>query len=170
MKFLVGIISGIIVTVAVAAGVAVASSTTSSASAVSLSPQTSSMQQSSLTQMTVAHATVATRLQGFTGELSRKDTGAFELKVTLRQNGLLVDRDVRLLIARAKVTNRLGHPAQLLDDATARVTGRMLPRSAWRYDDDGRLIPTFAVNRVIVLAFTPPDQGDGEEAQDSSGD
>ena len=135
MKFLVGIISGIVVTVAIAAGVAVASSTTSSAAAVSLGLQ------SSLAQQTPTHATVATRLQGFTGELSRKDTGAFELKVTFRQNGLLVDRDVRLLIAHAKVTNRLGRIVRLpLDDATARVTGTMLPRSAWRLDDDGQLI------------------------------
>ena len=47
-----------------------------------------------------------------------------------------------------------------LDDATARVTGAMLPRSAWRFDDDGKLLPTFAVKRVIVLATTPPDEAD----------
>ena len=170
MKFLVGIISGIVVTVAVAAGAAVASNTTSSSSAVSLSQQSSLLQQSSLTQQTASHQTVATRLQGFTGELSRKDTGAFELKVTLRQNGVLVDRDVRLLIAHAKVTNRLGRPAQLLDDATARVSGRMLPQSAWRLDDDGQLLPTIAATRVIVLAATPPDEGEVQDAQDSNGD
>jgi hypothetical protein len=173
MKFLVGIISGIVVTVAVAAGVAVASSTTASSSAVSLAPQSASLQQgslaqqSSLTQQTPTHATHATRLQGFTGKLSQKDSGAFELKVTLRQNGLLVDRDVRLLIAHAKISNRLGRPSLLLDDATARVTGTMLPRSAWRYDDDGQLIATFAANRVIILAATPPDS---QDTQDSSSD
>ena len=120
-----------------------------------------------MAQQTPTHTTVATRLQGFTGELSRKDSGALELKVTLRQNGLLVDRDVRLLVARAKVTNRLGRIVQLpLDDATARVTGTMLPRSAWRLDDDGQLIATFAATRVIVLASTPPDQ----TVQDSNSD
>jgi hypothetical protein len=170
MKFLVGIISGIVVTVAVAAGAAVASNTTSSSSAVSLAPQSSLLQQSSLTQQTATHQTVATRLQGFTGELSRKDTGAFELKVTLRQNGVLVDRDVRLLVAHAKVTNRLGRPAQLLDDATARVSGRMLPQSAWRLDDDGQLLPTIAATRVILLTATPIDQGEVQDAQDSNGD
>jgi len=44
------------------------------------------------------------RLQGLTGELSHKDTGAFELKVTVRQNGLLVDRDVLLLLPGASTT------------------------------------------------------------------
>jgi hypothetical protein len=170
VKFLVGIISGIVVTVAVAAGAAVASSTTSSSSVVSLAPQASLTQQSSLTQQTATYQTVQTRLQGFTGELSRKDSGAFELKVTLRQNGVLVDRDVRLLVAHAKVTNRLGRPAQLLDDATARVTGTMLPRSAWRLDDDGQLLPTFAAKRIIVIASTPQDQGEVQDVQDSNGD
>jgi hypothetical protein len=170
MKFLVGIISGIVVTVAVAAGAAVASNTSSS-SAVSLAPQSSLMQQRSLTQQTATHQTVQTRLVGFTGELSRKDSGAFELKVTLRQNGVLVDRDVRLLVAHAKVTNRLGRLVQLpLDDATARVAGRMLPQSAWRLDDDGQLLPTIAATRVILLTATPIDQGDVQDAQDSNGD
>ena len=167
MKFLVGIISGIVVTVAVAAGVAVASSTTSSSSAVSLAPQSSLMQQGSLAQQTSTHATHVTRLQGFTGELSQKDSGAVELKVTLRQNGLLVDRDVRLLIAHATITNRIGRRVQLLDDATARVTGTMLPRSAWRYDDDGQLLATFAANRIIILATARPES---QDSQDSNGD
>jgi hypothetical protein len=171
VKFLVGIISGIVVTVAVAAGAAVASNTTSSSSVVSLAPQSSLMQQSSLTQQTATHQTAQTRLEGFTGELSRKDTGAFELKVTLRQHGVFVERDVRLLVAHAKVTNRLGQLVRLpLDDATARVSGKMLPRSAWRLDDDGQLLPTIAATRVIVLATTPPDQGEVQDAQDSNGD
>jgi hypothetical protein len=168
VKFLVGIISGIVVTVAVAAGAAVASSTTSSSSAVSLAPQSSLMQQSSLTQQTATHQTVATRLGGLTGELSRKDTGAFELKVTLRQNGVFVERDVRLLVAHAKVTNRLGRLVRLpLDDATARVSGRMLPHSAWRQDDDGQLLPTFAANRIILLTATPIERTNQAEDQDT---
>jgi len=45
----------------------------------------------------------------------------------------------------------------------ARVTGKLLPRSAWRLDDDGQLLPTFAANRVIVIATTPQetDQTEG---------
>jgi hypothetical protein len=168
VKFLVGIISGIVVTVAVAAGAAVASSTTSSSSVVSLAPQASLTQQSSLTQQTATYQTVQTRLQGFTGELSRKDSGAFELKVTLRQNGVLVERDVRLLIVHAKVSNRLGRLVRLpLDDATARVSGRMLPRSAWRLDDDGQLLPTFAANRIILLTATPIERANQAEGQDT---
>jgi hypothetical protein len=168
MKFLVGIISGIVVTVAVAAGAAVASNTSSSSSAVSLAPQSSLQQQSSLTQQTATHQTVQTRLQGFTGELSYKDTGAFELKVTLRQNGVLVDRDVRLLVAHAKVSNRLGRLIRLpLDDATARVTGRMLPQSAWRLDDDGQLLPTFAATRIILLTAPPIERTNQAEGQDT---
>ena len=101
-----------------------------------------------------------------TGELSHKDTGAFELKVTVRQNGLLVDRDVLLLVARASVTNRAGQRVRLpLEDATARVVGRLLPRSAWRVDDDGQLLATFAAKRVVVLATTAPDQADSQDTQ-----
>ena len=167
MKFLVGIISGIVLAIAAAAvaGVAIASNSSSDAPAASV------IAQSSFSPQTPARPTAVRRVQAFTGELSRKDTGAFELKVTLRQNGLLVDRDVRLLVAHAKVTNRLGRIVRLpLDDATARVTGVLLPRSAWRLDDDGQLIPTFAANRVIVIATTPPDQSDGQDVQDSNGD
>jgi hypothetical protein len=81
---------------------------------------------------------------------------------------VLVDREVRVLVARAKVTNHAGRRVRLpLDDATARVTGAMLPRSAWRVDDDGRLIATFAASRVLVIATTPPDEADQAEGQGS---
>jgi len=167
MKFLVGIISGIVLAIAAAAvaSVAVASNTTSDA------PATSVIAQSLVTPQSPARTTTTRRVQAFTGELSYKDTGAFELKIALRQNGLLVDRDVRLLVAHAKVSNRLGRIVRLpLEAATARVTGSMLPRSAWRLDDDGQLIPTFSANRVIVIATTPPDQSDAQDTQDTTGD
>jgi glycerophosphoryl diester phosphodiesterase len=74
-----------------------------------------------VTPQSPARTTTTRRVQAFTGELSYKDTGAFELKIALRQNGLLVDRDVRLLVAHAKVSNRLGRIVRLpLEDATAR--------------------------------------------------
>jgi hypothetical protein len=117
----------------------------------------------------VAHTqTAAKPVQRLTGELSHKDTGAFELKITVRENGVLVDRDVRVLVARAKVTNRAGQRVRLpLDDATARVTGAMLPRRAWRLDDDGQVIATFAASRVLVIATTPRDEADQAEGQAS---
>ena len=153
MKFLIGIISGIALA---GAGVTVASSNPFETATATAAPQ------AVFAQPAVAQTpTVAKRVQAFTGELSHKDTGAFELKITVLQNGVLVDRDVRILVARATVTNRAGQRVRLpLDDATARVTGAMLPRSAWRFDDDGKLLPTFAVKRVIVLATTPPDEAD----------
>jgi len=70
------------------------------------------------------------------------------------------------LVARAIVTNRAGQRVRLpLEDATARVVGRLLPRSAWRVDDDGQLLATFAAKRVVVLATTAPDQADGQDTQ-----
>ena len=45
-----------------------------------------------------------------------------------------------------------------LDDATARVTGKLLPRSAWRLDDDGQLLPTFAASRVVLVTSIPREQ------------
>jgi hypothetical protein len=84
---------------------------------------------------------------------------------------VLVERDVRLLIAHAKISNRLGRLVRLpLDDATARVSGRLLPQSAWRLDDDGQLLPTLAANHIILLATTPPDQAESQDTQDSNGD
>jgi hypothetical protein len=174
MKFLIGIISGIVLA---GAGAVVVSGSLSNASADTATPQLAFAQQA------VAHTQIAKPVHAFTGELSHKDTGAFELKITVRQSGVLVDRDLRVLVARAKVTNRAGRSVRLpLDDATARVTGAMLPRSAWRIDDDGRLIPTFAARRVVVIGTTPLVEADkaagldtqsaqdSADAQDSSAD
>ena len=116
MKFLIGIISGIALA---AAGVTVVSTNPFDPAAPTVTPEVA------FAQTSVAQTqTAAKPVQRLTGELSHKDTGAFELKVTVRQNGVLVDRDVRVLVARARVTNRAGLRTRLpLDDATARVTG-----------------------------------------------
>ena len=152
MKFLVGTITGIVLAVG---GVAAASTPST------VTPQHKFHKFTVQHKFAPEHKFHKFTAQSLTGELSRKDTGAFELKVVGRQNGVLVDRDLRLLIAHAKVTNRLGRIVRLpLDDATARVTGEMLPRSAWRLDDDGQLIPTFAAKRVVVIANTSRDQTD----------
>ena len=157
MKFLIGIISGIALA---GAGVTVASSDPFDAAAATVTPEVAYAQPSVAQTQTAAKP-----VQRLTGELSQKDTGAFELKITVRRNGMLVDRDVRLLVARAKVTNRAGRRVRLLDDATARVTGAMLPRSAWRLDDDGEVIATFAASRVLVIATSPRDEADHAEGQ-----
>ena len=89
--------------------------------------------------------------QQLAGELTRKDTGAFELTIG--------ERNLRIIVAHAKVTNLAGRPMALpLDDATARVTGKLLPRSAWRLDDDGQLLPTFAASRVVLVTSIPREQ------------
>ena len=160
MKFLIGIISGIVLA---GTGAAVAAGPFNTTSAPTATPQISFTEQA-----VVPTKPLARRVQGLSGELSRKDTGAFELKLTVRQNGELVDRDVRILVAHATVTNRLGRIVRLpLDDATAHVTGVMLPRNAWRLDDDGQLTPTFAAKRVVVLTTTPAENTLETQAQDT---
>jgi hypothetical protein len=162
MKFLIGIISGIALA---GAGIAVVSSNQASASAGTITPQVMAMPESATLTRTL---TAAKRPQGFTGELARSDTGAMELKISALQNGELVDRDVRILVAQATVTNRAGMRVQLpLEAANARVTGFLLPRSAWRADEEGRLIATFSARRVVLLATTPPDEKDQVAEQDT---
>jgi hypothetical protein len=157
MKFLVGTITGIVLAVG---GVAYASNTHQTTAATDLAqveyaPQVIPQAQTAV-KLVPQKQSAAPRLQQLTGELNRKDNGSFELKIG--------ERDLRILVARAKVTNLAGRPVALpLDDANARVTGKLLPRSAWRLDDDGQLLPTFAANRVIVIATTPQetDQTEG---------
>jgi len=160
MKFLIGIISCIALA---GAGLTVASGNPFDAAAATVTPE------AAYAQPSTAHTqTAAKPVQRLTGELSRKDTGAFELKVTVRQNGVLVDREVRVLVARAKVTNRAGRRVRLpLDEAITRVTGAMLPRTAWRLDDDGQVMATFAASRLVVIATTPRDGADQAEGQAS---
>jgi hypothetical protein len=167
MKFLVGIISGIALT---GAGVAVVSNQTSSASAGAVTPQVAFTQQAVAAQQGIAAApaqkVVQRRVQGFAGELSRSDAGALELRTAVRRSGVLVDRDLRILVAHARVTTAAGRLVRLpRDTATVRVFGGVLPRSAWRLDDDGQLIPTVAATRIVVVA-KPVEQDDEAQTQD----
>jgi hypothetical protein len=66
------------------------------------------------------------------------------------------DDAVALLTAQTMVVaggEALQGPAALValaDADTARVRCRMAPRSAWRHDEDGDAIPTFAAGRITV--------------------
>ncbi|MDP9259943.1 MAG: hypothetical protein M3Q31_25800 [Actinomycetota bacterium] len=166
MKFLIGIISGITLA---GAGFAVTSGalSTATATAGSLTTQTALAPQSALVVQSTTHKlTAVKRLQAFTGELSRSDTGAIELKLTSLQNGESVDRDVRILVAHAIVTNRAGSSIRVpLEDATARVTGVLLARSAWRLDDNGQPLATIAAKRILITAAKAPDQADAQDTQ-----
>ncbi|MDX6621937.1 MAG: hypothetical protein QOK36_4323 [Gaiellales bacterium] len=161
MKFLIGIISGIALA---GAGIAVTSSgSPSTAAAETLTPQVALTPETQTTS--TRPATKQVRL--FTGELERKDVG-FELKLTLLQNGERVDRDVRVLVSNARVTNGAGRLVRLpLDEADARISGVMLPRSAWRLDDEGRAIPTLTAKRIIIAPNENAGEG-GKSAQDAS--
>ena len=168
MRFLVGIISGIALT---GAGVAVVSTQTSSASADAVTPQVALTQQAFAASQGIAAApanTVVLRhVQGFAGELSRSDAGAFELRAPVRRGGVLVDRDLRILVAHARVTTAAGRVVRLpLDTATARVFGGLLPRSAWRLDGDGQLIPTVAATRIVIVP-NPVEQDDKAQTEDT---
>jgi hypothetical protein len=174
MKFLIGIISGITLA---GTGFAVTSGalSTATASAGSLTAQTALAPETALAVQSPTHKmTTAKRLQTFTGELSRSDTGAIELKLTSLQNGESVDRDVRILVAQATVTNRAGSRIRIpLEDATARVTGVLLARTAWRLDDNGQPLATIAAKRIVVTAAQAPEQAqaqDTTQAQDSNAD
>jgi hypothetical protein len=155
MKFLVGTITGIVLAVG---GVAYASNTHQTTAATDLAqaeyaPQVVPQKQTVVPQkQTVVPQTqtAATRVQQLAGELKRKDTGAFELKIG--------ERDLRIIVAHAKVTNVAGRPMPLpLDEANARISAKLLPRNAWRLDDDGQLLPTFAASRVVLIP-TPREQ------------
>ena len=148
MKFLVGTITGIVLAVG---GVAYASNTHQTTAATDLAqaeyaPQIVPQKQTVVPQT----QTAATRVQQLAGELKRKDTGAFELKIG--------ERDLRIIVAHAKVTNVAGRPMPLpLDEANARISAKLLPRNAWLLDDDGQLLPTFAASRVVLIP-TPREQ------------
>ena len=148
MKFLVGIITGIVLAVG---GVAYASNTHQTTAATDLAqveftPQVVPQKQTVVPQK----QTAVTRSLQLAGELQRKDTGAFELKIG--------ERDLRIIVAHAKVTNVAGRPMRLpLDEANARITAKLLPRSAWRLDNDGQILPTFTASRIVLIT-TPREQ------------
>jgi hypothetical protein len=154
MKFLIGILSGITLA---GAGIALTSGSAPNAAAQTLTPQVAlTPQAATLTPQTATHRTQPARkqLRLFVGELERKDNG-FELKLTTLQNGETVDRDVRVLVAHARITNRAGTLVRLpLEEADARVSAVLLPRSAWRLNDDGEIVPTLAATRITITPAT----------------
>jgi hypothetical protein len=157
MKFLAGAITGIVLAVG---GVAYASNTHQTTAATDLAqveyaPQVAPQAQTAV-KIAPQTQTGAPRLKQLAGELQRKDTGAFELKIG--------ERDLRIIVAHAKVTNLTGRPMRLpLDEANARISGKLLPRSAWRSDDDGKLLPTFAASHVVLIS-SPRDETDQIES------
>ena len=149
MKFLVGTITGIVLAVG---GVAYASNTHQTTAATDLSQVEYAPQVVPQTQA----ATV--RVQQLAGELERKDNGSFELKIG--------ERDLRILVAHAKVTNVAGRPMRLpFDEANARVIGKLLPRSAWRLDDDGQVLPTFAASRILLIAIPREQTSEADQTE-----
>ena len=49
------------------------------------------------------------------------------------------------------------------DEANARVIGHLLPRSAWRLDDDGQALPTFAASRILLIAIQREQTSDADQ-------
>jgi hypothetical protein len=154
MKFLIGILSGITLA---GAGLALSSGGGSDAAAQSLAPQVALTPESAtITPQSATHRAqpASKQVRLFVGQLARTDNG-FELKLTTLQNGETVDRDVRVLVAHARITNRAGALVRLpLEDADARVSAVLLPRSAWRLNDDGETVPTLAATRITITPTT----------------
>ena len=160
MKFLIGIISGIALALA---GAVIVTHNTSNASAepVVASPVVQTQSQRPLATFKAS----AKPALALTGELSRNDQGALELKLT-SPNG--AERELRVLAAQAQVTSRTGQPARLpLDDATARVNGVIAPRTAWSVDSDGQATPTINATRIVILTTAQTDQPDTHDTPDT---
>ena len=108
-----------------------------------------------------AKAKPASAFSTFEGELSLDD-GLVKLEVQriLGRNSryswqLFEHRAVVALGQGVRILDRSGRqvaPA-FADDSIARVQGRLLPRSAWRWSDDGDLRPVIHAQRIVVLRF-----------------
>ena len=122
---------------------------------------------------------VAPKAQGavrYLGKASVDDNGLLKLDVSQVVAGrgaqaLLVGRDARLLTGPAtRLLDLQGKPVAraLLDHATVRVLGRLLPLSAWSVNDEGERLPTIRAARIVVLQLEPQDEADTEttSAQD----
>jgi hypothetical protein len=159
MKFLVGTITGIVLAVG---GVAYASNAHQTTAATDLAqveyaPQVIPQAQTAV-KLAPQKQIAAPRLQQLTGELNRKDNGSFELKIG--------ERDLRILVAHAKVTNVAGRPMRLpLDEANARIIGKLLPRSAWRLDDDGQILPTYSASRILLITIAREQTSDEDQTE-----
>ena len=110
----------------------------------------------------------ATAPTSFEGKLSLHD-GLVKLKVLrvfapTRSSQLswqLLGRKAFLEIGpRVQIRDSRGAqiPLSLVDDAIARVQGRLLPAASWRWSDD-ELRPVISVRRVVILRLDP-DFGD----------
>jgi hypothetical protein len=159
MKFVVGIVSGIVLS-----GMGVAAVVTSGAAATpaaQVAPARTAHVEHDMRRMPSRRPVATSRRASLVGELKVHDGGVLELKIAVRRVDGLDDQDVRLLVRGARIVGRYGRPTSApLDEARARVLGRMLPRSRWAFDSDGRLVPTFAASQLRVLAAAPVDQGD----------
>ena len=92
------------------------------------------------------------------GKASLEDNGALELDVgdvaTSRGTYATLAGRVRLFTApTTRLVNAAGAPVgrALLDDATIRVSGRLLPRGSWAYNDEGERLPSIRALRIVVL-------------------
>ena len=108
----------------------------------------------------VAAKRPAKALSTFEGELSLDD-GLVKLDVQ-RIGGaansnyswqLLEHHAVLQLEQGVRIVDRSGRQIApvLADDSIALVQGRLLPRSAWRWNDDGELRPVIRAHRIVVL-------------------
>ena len=158
MKFVVGIVSGIVLS---GMGVAAVVTSGATATAAPAAPARTARLAHEMQRMPARRPAVASQRASLVGELKLHDSGVLELKIAVRRFGELDDQDVRLLVRGARVVGRGGRPTTApLDEARARVLGRMLPRSRWAFDSDGRLVPTFAASQIRVLAAPPADRAD----------
>jgi hypothetical protein len=117
------------------------------------------------------------RAPALVGEVSLEDTGALKLDVGSVAGGrlqlaALVGRDVRLLTAPAtRLVDLRGATVAraLLDHATIRVRGRLLPPSSWALDDEGTRVPTLRALQIVVIRLDTSEQPD-TTAQTSADD
>jgi hypothetical protein len=102
-----------------------------------------------------------TRTWTFGGD-TNIDDGVLELdveriaKLPLRfapEARILMDERVRLVLGGARVVDAVGRPVarHLLEDATVRVTGSVLPEESWTFDEDGDIRPAVRADRVLVV-------------------
>ena len=107
----------------------------------------------------------------YLGEASLTDTGSLTLDVNqvagAGAQALLVGREAGLLTGpTTPIADTQGGlvARALLDHATVRVQGRLLPVNAWQLNDEGQRQPTIRVNRIIVLQLQAPEATDTDTA------
>jgi hypothetical protein len=145
------------------AGAVIVTHSTSNASANPLTTKPAPVTQTQSQQPVATFNVAAKPTLGLTGELSRNDQGALELKLTSPTG---VERELRVLAAQARVSNRAGQLARIpLDDATVHLNGVMAPRATWSIDQDGQATPTIDATHIVVLTTAQTDQPDTQDTQ-----